>query len=642
MENRKQKQAVGEGARKIGRQHLAFFRGYLQGLDLKTLSDHYLATGMDLRIAKRTLHWLALELSMAARRQGQHAYARLLHLDPARLQPFIDERDRPPTLEDFRQQRDPSGDFYGERELLAMYAQAYPPNRKAQRNARLRDRQLKALDSLYERLACDPAGDDPVGAWFDVTLAARLENAKLHTLRDLLDHINARGYRWWVSVPRLGEKGAQRLVDWLVAHQPSLGIALIPRALSPLKDLAPAQRTPRPMATAMVPLEQFIIPQDMDGSRGSNRAEIPRCKLAAHNDYDALRAWLRACATNPHTFRAYRKEVERWLLWSILERAKPLSSQNSEDGTDYRDFLWSLGRTPDETWPYKIPQTAWLAVGGGARWSTAWRPFDGPLSDSSQRTALTILRACCEWLTRQRYLDSNPWDGVPPRRKASTAIGAGRSLTREQWRALLTHGETLPRGLATARLHFILRFGYMTGLRVSELSQATLGDLEPITGKDINDGWMLKVIGKGGRPRRVPMPSALMAALRGYLAQRGLNPGLADLPGSVPLIATLENSDKSLSASVLYKNLKQVFGAAATTLAEIDPVGARRLATASPHWLRHTYATHALESNVPIEVVQRNLGHASLSTTTIYVTAEDQRRYREIERFSQESVGEAG
>lgn len=640
MENHSPNQGVGvreARARKIGRAHLAFFRGYLQGLDLKTLANHYLEPGLDLRLVKGTVQWLAQELAMAARRQGRFAQARLLTVTPAKLQP--EPGAAAPTLEDFRQQRDPAGDFYGEQELLAMYTQEYPPDRKARRNARLRDRQLQALDSMYERLACDPAADDPVGAWFEAPLAARLAAAHLYNLRDLLELINARGYRWWIRVPRLGEKGAQRLVAWLQRHQAALGIPLIPRALVPLKALAPADRAPRALATAIVPLEQFLTPEMLDGSRGSNRADTDRCKLAARNDYEAIYAWLRASATNDHTFRAYRKEAERWLLWAILEKGKPLSSMTTEDAIDYRDWLAALGRTPVGEWPYKLPQAAWLGA-GALRLSPAWRPFVGPLVDRNQRHALTVLRAFCEWLTRQRYLDSNPWDGVPPRRTATTVIGAGRSLTRDQWCAVLTYADNLPDSLVSARLQYILRFAYLTGLRLSELSGATLGGLEPIIGKDIQEGWMLQVLRKGGRLGRVPMPSGAIDALRRYLVWRGMLPDFTQLPGSLPLIATLEDTTVPLSPSPLYKLLKKVFAAAAVTLKETDPVGARRLTKASPHWLRHTHATHAIESGILLHVVQKNLDHASLDTTTIYTFAEDQLRYREMERFSQPRAGE--
>ncbi len=623
--------------RKVGRHHLAFFRGYLLGLDLGKMAHQYLETGLDLRIAKRTVQWIALELSMAARRQGQHAYARLVRIGPARLSTATDSPTTPPlpTLEAFRESRDPDGDFYTERELIELYKEEYGGHidRKAQRNARLRDRQLQALDTLYELLATDPHPDDRLAAWLDETVATRLAKASLHTLRDLIQRINERGYRWWTQVPRLGEKGALRLVDWLRANQATLALPLRPQALAPQKEtrLVPLA-TLREATTTLAPLEAFRVPDALDGSAGSNRADPARCKLKARNDYEAIQVWLNAVATNPHTLRAYRKEVERWLLWAILERGQPIASLTTEECIEYRAFLHDLGRTPEEQWQRTLPQEQWIGHHSRKRWSSAWRPFDGPLSESSQRSAQIILTSCCEWLTRQRYLDSNPWDGVPPRAKTTVKIGKGRSLTQTQWRHLLDHCETLPRDMTYHRLRFSLRLAYMTGLRVSELVQATLGDLEPITGPEIEDGWMLNVIGKGNRLRQVPMPSILMKALKRYLQVRNIE---GEGASELPLIASLEDSRRGVTASLLYKNFKALFQEAAATLALTDPSGSKRLAAASTHWLRHSYGTHALEKGVPLEVVQGNLGHASLDTTTHYVTAEEQRRYREIERISQ-------
>ncbi len=79
--------------------------------------------------------------------------------------------------------------------------------------------------------------------------------------------------------------------------------------------------------------------------------------------------------------------------------------------------------------------------------------------------------------------------------------------------------------------------------------------------------------------------------------------------------------------------MKRFFTKAAAALAATDKKSAERLAQASTHWLRHTHGSHAVASGTPIEIVQNNLGHASLSTTTIYVTSERKRRYREMEKF---------
>jgi site-specific recombinase XerD len=60
---------------------------------------------------------------------------------------------------------------------------------------------------------------------------------------------------------------------------------------------------------------------------------------------------------------------------------------------------------------------------------------------------------------------------------------------------------------------------------------------------------------------------------------------------------------------------------------------ADRLRQASTHWLRHTHGSHAIAAGVPIDVVQNNLGHASVATTGIYVASEKRRRHAEVSRL---------
>ncbi|WP_354677116.1 site-specific integrase, partial [Cupriavidus plantarum] len=63
-----------------------------------------------------------------------------------------------------------------------------------------------------------------------------------------------------------------------------------------------------------------------------------------------------------------------------------------------------------------------------------------------------------------------------------------------------------------------------------------------------------------------------------------------------------------------------------------DAAAAARLAQASAHWLRHTFGSHAIARGVALDVVQHQLGHASLATTSVYVHAEDARRARELDQ----------
>jgi len=64
-----------------------------------------------------------------------------------------------------------------------------------------------------------------------------------------------------------------------------------------------------------------------------------------------------------------------------------------------------------------------------------------------------------------------------------------------------------------------------------------------------------------------------------------------------------------------------------------DARGAERFEKASTHWLRHTHASHAIAAGLPVEIAQQNLGHASLATTTVYVTTETKRRMRALQGF---------
>ena len=71
-----------------------------------------------------------------------------------------------------------------------------------------------------------------------------------------------------------------------------------------------------------MPLEQFRVPSELDGSQGTFRAPRQHCLMSATTDYEAILAWLRS-KRSPHTVRAYRKEAERLLLWSMGAGAGP-------------------------------------------------------------------------------------------------------------------------------------------------------------------------------------------------------------------------------------------------------------------------------------------------------------------------------
>lgn len=81
-------------------------------------------------------------------------------------------------------------------------------------------------------------------------------------------------------------------------------------------------------------------------------------------------------------------------------------------------------------------------------------------------------------------------------------------------------------------------------------------------------------------------------------------------------------------AAALYLIVKEVLRRAAAALEIGDPAGAAILRRASPHWLRHTAATHQADAGSDLRFIQKNLRHASLETTSLYLHAEDDERHR--------------
>jgi site-specific recombinase XerD len=229
-----------------------------------------------------------------------------------------------------------------------------------------------------------------------------------------------------------------------------------------------------------------------------------------------VQAWL-SLHESPATQRAYRKEAERLILWAIVDRERALSSLTTEDAIAYRSFL--RRPTPRERWVGPVrPRT-----------SPEWRPFSGGLSARSTAYALSVLGAMFRWLIDQRYLLANPFSGIKVRGTSrSTAIDTSHAFTEGEWmlvRAVADGLEWLYEWEAPAaqRLRFVLDWAYATGLRVSELVGACLGNVETDAG---GDRW-LNIIGKGRKAGKVALPPRAVTALDRYLVvdrSKSVNP----------------------------------------------------------------------------------------------------------------------
>lgn len=459
----------------------------------------------------------------------------------------------------------------------------------------------RALDTLAALPVPQPLIGDEVGRWLPIRSAAALRAAGIETLAELTLRVPRRR-RWWATIPGLGATGARQVEDFFAAH---------PALTESARSLVPVALPPE-----LSPWERIAVPEDLDGSRGTFRAPRAACAMRADNDYQAVQAWL-SLHESPATQRKYRKEAERLILWANVERGCALSSLATEDAVAYRAFL----RRP-------TPRARWVGP-PRPRNSPEWRPFAGGLSARSAAHGLSVLSAMFRWLIEQRYVMANPFAGIKVQGVKPAGMDTSRSFSDAEWTLLRTVADGLEwsygwQPAAAQRLRFVLDFAYATGLRSSELVHATLGAIEV----DHEERW-LHVVGKGNRAGRVTLPPLARSALDRYLVQRGLSTTPKKWNPDIPLVGNI-GGEAGINRARLWVVMKRFFATVADVLVEDNPAFVEKLRRATPHWMRHTHATHALQGGAELTAVRDNLRHASIATTSIYLHSDDDKRARQM------------
>jgi integrase/recombinase XerD len=209
---------------------------------------------------------------------------------------------------------------------------------------------------------------------------------------------------------------------------------------------------------------------------------------------------------------------------------------------------------------------------------------------TSANRRLTVFKRFFRWALRERLTDADPTLRL---RNAKQALRVPKSLSEAQVEALLAAPDVdKPLGL---RERAMLELLYACGLRVSEL--VTLKTVQVSLAEGV-----LRVTGKGNKERLVPFGEEAMAWLRTYLAQA--RAAILDGQTSDALFVTARGG--AMTRQMFWKLIK-----AHAIKAGID-------APLSPHTLRHAFATHLLNHGADLRAVQMLLGHADISTTTIY------------------------
>jgi integrase/recombinase XerD len=211
------------------------------------------------------------------------------------------------------------------------------------------------------------------------------------------------------------------------------------------------------------------------------------------------------------------------------------------------------------------------------------------LAPASQTVTINALRSLYKFALEIGYLQVNVMRAVKPPKYPKRI--AERILEKEEVHAMID-GET------NHRNRVVLMLLYYGALRLSELSGLEWRHIQ-----QGQSGGVVTVFGKGGKTRSVLIPQHIYDEI---MSLRPVNVSLED-----PIFSTDRLVGRTTTWNMKPRRIEYMVRAAADRVGIGKPV--------SPHWLRHSHATHALESGAPIHLVSRTLGHSSISVTESYL-----------------------
>jgi integrase/recombinase XerC len=255
---------------------------------------------------------------------------------------------------------------------------------------------------------------------------------------------------------------------------------------------------------------------------------------------------------SPHTLEAYRRDLEQLAVF-VTRETGAAARVGAVDHLLLRRYLAQLGRSAKK---------------------------------SSVGRKLAAIRSFFRYLVRSGVVGKNPAELIVTPKKENRLPF---HLNIDQVTTLVEAPQEDDKHVLRDRA--ILELLYSCGLRVSELTGLAIGDLDLA-------GGMVRVLGKGGKERIVPVGSRALEAVREYLSGRG------ELAGSGPLFLNTRGQ------RINRRSVARIVDAHVLRIAAFKRI--------SPHVLRHTFATHMLEGGADLRAIQELLGHASLSTTQKY------------------------
>ena len=340
----------------------------------------------------------------------------------------------------------------------------------------------------------------------------------------------------------------------------------------------------------------------------------------ATTDIELAREFIAHGELSAKSIQNSQKELFRFLTWCREEAKKTLAQLNVADLNAYKEFL-------------KNPPPDWVSTTKWPRRDPRYRPFTGPLSDASRRQAMIAVKGLMGFAEQTGYLRRNPGALVRNVRAASSSR-ITRYLSQAAIGLALETVSRRPAGTPAAfrrraRDRFLLVAFAHTGARLNEIVSASMGSI-------YSEGagrWWLDVVGKGNKPRRLPVPPDMLAAYQAYRQAFELLPQTSRADRTPLVLSSRSRELTRITDEAASDAIKAIFSDASRAAdAKGDVDTAAILRQASAHWLRHSMLTNHANNGVQLKTLQDTAGHANIATTAAYLHKTDNERHDEIIR----------
>jgi len=344
-----------------------------------------------------------------------------------------------------------------------------------------------------------------------------------------------------------------------------------------------------------------------------------------------------------HTYDRFRNEIEKFLLWSFIEKKSCIDEFRKTDILEYADFCWK----PSVPWIGTSNQERYKLKNSYFTINDSWRPFKVQASKSqlskdvdkrkyrpSQQTLTSTFTAVIvfyNYLMSEEFCYGNPAQIAKKDCKhfiSDTQVKEIKRLTGSQWQYLLeTAVDMANEDSMYERNLFVIASLKTLFLRISELSERD--NWSPVMGhfwQDEDENWWLKVFGKGRKLRDTTVPPDFMPFLQRYRLSRELS-GLPASGENNVLVEKIRGQG-GMTSRHLRRLVQEIFDRAFLRMKQLEGENrAIKLKEATTHWLRHTGASMEIERGRALKDLSEDLGHASMATTdTVYVQSENKKR----------------